>query len=62
MRSPGWGLIPHAPVPPGAQGAPRSFVCHPTRLNRGRVFFTGPDMLDQYLLVDYLVHKRVVIS
>jgi uncharacterized protein with von Willebrand factor type A (vWA) domain len=40
----------------------RGFVQHLTRLNRGRVFFTGPDTLGQYLLVDYLAQKRVLIS
>jgi uncharacterized protein with von Willebrand factor type A (vWA) domain len=37
-----------------------SFVTQMARLNRGRVFFTSPDSLGKYLLMDYLTkkHKR----
>jgi len=36
----------------------RSFVEKMTSINRGRAFFTRPDNLGEYLLVDYLTHKR----
>jgi uncharacterized protein with von Willebrand factor type A (vWA) domain len=29
-----------------------------TQINRGRALFTRPDHLGEYLLVDYLAHKR----
>jgi uncharacterized protein with von Willebrand factor type A (vWA) domain len=29
-----------------------------TRINRGRALYTRPDRLGEYLLVDYLSHKR----
>jgi len=29
-----------------------------TQINRGRALFTCPDHLGEYLLVDYLSHKR----
>ena len=32
-----------------------------TRLNRGRVFFTNPDNLGQYVIVDYLANKKKII-
>ena len=39
----------------------REFVEQMTRLNRGRVFFTRPDRLGKYLLVDYVsrLKKRI---
>ncbi|MCX6020618.1 MAG: VWA domain-containing protein [Chloroflexi bacterium] len=40
----------------------RQFVSRLTRMNRGRVFFTGADTLGEYLLVDYLHHKKIMIS
>jgi uncharacterized protein with von Willebrand factor type A (vWA) domain len=35
-----------------------SFVTQMARLNKGRVFFTSPDSLGKYLLMDYLMKKR----
>ncbi|OGO31212.1 MAG: hypothetical protein A2Z29_09220 [Chloroflexi bacterium RBG_16_56_11] len=35
-----------------------SFITQMTRLNKGRVFFTNPESLGEYVLVDYLSHKR----
>ena len=29
-----------------------------TRINKGRAFFTTPGGLGEYLMVDYLNHKR----
>lgn len=40
----------------------RDFVRQLTRMNRGRAFFTGPDRLGEYLLVDYLNHKTAHIT
>jgi len=36
----------------------RAFVEKMTQINRGRALFTRPDHLGEYLLVDYLSHKR----
>ncbi len=36
----------------------RSFVEQMTRINKGRALFTRPDRLGEYLLVDYIAHKR----
>ena len=36
----------------------RSFVEKLTRLNRGRAFFTTPETLGDYVLVDFIEHKR----
>ena len=42
----------HAGVPA------RGFVDDLTRINKGRAFYTRPDRLGEYLLVDYLSHQR----
>tara|TARA_Y100000590_G_C15008745_1_gene746738 strand:- start:268 stop:543 length:276 start_codon:yes stop_codon:yes gene_type:complete len=34
------------------------FVRQITQLNRGRAFFTTPDKLGEYMLVDYMSNKR----
>ncbi|MFQ5683362.1 MAG: VWA domain-containing protein [Candidatus Binatia bacterium] len=36
----------------------RGFVEEMTRINRGRAFYTHPDRLGEYLLVDYVSRKR----
>ncbi|MDZ4344205.1 MAG: VWA domain-containing protein, partial [Candidatus Binatia bacterium] len=36
----------------------RGFVDDMTRINKGRAFYTRPDRLGEYLLVDYLSHQR----
>jgi uncharacterized protein with von Willebrand factor type A (vWA) domain len=36
----------------------RGFVDEMTRINRGRAFYTRPDRLGEYLLVDYISRKR----
>jgi uncharacterized protein with von Willebrand factor type A (vWA) domain len=41
-----------------ATGYLRDFVEHMTRLNRGRAFFTTPETLGDYVLVDFLDQKR----
>lgn len=35
-----------------------AFVTQMARINKGRVFFTSPDKLGEYMLVDYLSNKR----
>jgi uncharacterized protein with von Willebrand factor type A (vWA) domain len=35
-----------------------AFVTQMARVNKGRIFFTNADSLGEYLLVDYLGHKR----
>ena len=34
------------------------FINQVTRINKGRAFYTTPDKLGQYILVDYLSHRR----
>ena len=41
-----------------ATGYLRSFVEKMTQLNRGRAFFTTPETLGDYVLVDFLDQKR----
>ncbi|HXG53377.1 MAG TPA: VWA domain-containing protein [candidate division Zixibacteria bacterium] len=36
----------------------RGFVDDLTRINKGRAFYTRPDRLGEYLLVDYMSHQR----
>jgi uncharacterized protein with von Willebrand factor type A (vWA) domain len=36
----------------------KGFVDKMTRINRGRAFYTTPDRLGEYLLVDYVSHRR----
>ena len=38
------------------------FVDQMTRLNRGRVFYTSPERLGQYILVDYFTSRRRVLA
>ncbi|MBN1188665.1 MAG: hypothetical protein JXA46_02840 [Dehalococcoidales bacterium] len=38
------------------------FVDRMSRLNHGKVFFTSPDELGEYLIVDYLGHKKSKIQ
>jgi uncharacterized protein with von Willebrand factor type A (vWA) domain len=42
-----------------ATGHLRSFVEKMTRINGGRAFYTTPESLGNYVLVDFLEHKRV---
>ncbi len=52
-RSPMWianGSMARVPA--------RGFVDDLTRINKGRAFYTRPDRLGEYLLVDYLSHQR----
>lgn len=43
-----------------ATGQLRRFVEVMTRINRGRAFFTTPDALGEYVLVDYIEQRRAV--
>ena len=36
------------------------FVKQMTRINRGRAFFSTPDRLGDYILVDYVSSKKAV--
>lgn len=38
------------------------FVKELTRVNRGRAFFTSPENIGDYILVDYLTHRRKKIA
>ena len=38
------------------------FVDDITRINRGRAFFADPERLGDYILVDYLNHRRKKIA
>ena len=38
------------------------FVGKMTRINRGRVFYTSPAKLGEYILVDYLSNRRTLVS
>ncbi|MFQ5860743.1 MAG: VWA domain-containing protein [Dehalococcoidia bacterium] len=38
------------------------FVDQMTRINRGRVFYTSPERLGEYLLVDYVSSRRRLVS
>lgn len=38
------------------------FVNDLTKINRGRAFFTAPDTIGNYILVDYLAHRRKKIA
>jgi uncharacterized protein with von Willebrand factor type A (vWA) domain len=36
----------------------RSFIERITEMNHGRAFFTTPETLGDYVLVDFIEHKR----
>ena len=38
------------------------FVDRMTRINRGRVFYTSPDRLGEYILADYLTSRRKLVN
>jgi uncharacterized protein with von Willebrand factor type A (vWA) domain len=39
-----------------------SFVSEMAKINNGRAFFATPDRLGEYILVDYVKHKRTFVS
>jgi uncharacterized protein with von Willebrand factor type A (vWA) domain len=39
----------------------RGFVERLTALNRGRAFYTNPETLGDYVLVDFIEHKRSIV-
>jgi uncharacterized protein with von Willebrand factor type A (vWA) domain len=40
----------------------KEFVNQVAKINKGRVFYTTPDKLGQYILVDYVASKRKKIG
>jgi uncharacterized protein with von Willebrand factor type A (vWA) domain len=46
----------------GADGSLRAFIEQMTRINRGRAFFTTPEALGDYVLVDFMEGKRALAS
>jgi uncharacterized protein with von Willebrand factor type A (vWA) domain len=44
----------------GADGSLRAFIEQMTQINRGRAFFTTPDQLGDYVLVDFIEGKRAL--
>ncbi len=44
----------------GADGSLRAFIEQMTRINRGRAFFTTPEDLGDYVLVDFMEGKRAL--
>jgi uncharacterized protein with von Willebrand factor type A (vWA) domain len=44
----------------GADGSLRAFIEQMTKLNRGRAFFTTPENLGDYVLVDFMEGKRTL--
>ena len=40
----------------------KEFVGQVAKINSGRVFYTTPDQLGEYILVDFVSHKRKSIS
>ena len=40
----------------------RAFMNEVARINGGRVFYTSPDQLGEYILVDYVENKRKKVS
>jgi len=40
----------------------KEFVNQIARINKGRVFYTTPDRLGQYIVVDYVAQKRKRIN
>ena len=40
----------------------RSFVERLTEMNKGRAFFTTPDTLGDYVLVDFIEHRRALLK
>ena len=41
-----------------ADGSLEAFIEQLTQINRGRAFFTTPETLGDYVLVDFIEHKR----
>jgi uncharacterized protein with von Willebrand factor type A (vWA) domain len=46
----------------GQDGYMERFVNDLTRINRGRAFFTSPENIGDYILVDYLAHRRKMLT
>ena len=46
----------------GADGSLRAFIEQMTKINRGRAFFTTPEHLGDYVLVDFMEGKRALAA
>ena len=46
----------------GADGSLRAFIEQMTKINRGRAFFTTPEHLGDYVLVDFMEGKRALAT
>ena len=46
----------------GADGSLRAFIEQMTKINRGRAFFTSPEHLGDYVLVDFMEGKRALAT
>jgi uncharacterized protein with von Willebrand factor type A (vWA) domain len=46
----------------GDNSLPNAFITKIAQINTGRVFFTSPDNLGKYVLVDYLSNRRKTLS
>ena len=53
-----WMLMPKGGFTPEMK---QTFVDEVTRINKGRAFYSSPDQLGRYLLVDYIEGKKKVI-
>ena len=42
----------------GADFYRQGFIDQLSRLNTGRVFYTSPDQMGNYIVVDYITNKR----
>jgi uncharacterized protein with von Willebrand factor type A (vWA) domain len=40
----------------------KHFIEQLTRLNKGRAFFTSPDTLGDYVLVDFIEQRRALVQ
>ena len=46
----------------GDNNLPNAFITKIAQINKGRVFFTSPDNLGKYVLVDYLANRRKTLN
>ena len=46
----------------GDNNLPNAFITKIAQINKGRVFFTNPDNLGKYVLVDYIANRRKTLN
>ena len=46
----------------GESNLPNAFITKIAQINKGRVFFTSPDNLGRYVVVDYLANRRKTLN